>query len=96
MQLLRPEDFDPWVGRKIRVSTVPSAVEVMLDRVERRPALRFGDLREPFSLFFQSPMDVYLLDATYRFDCGKGGPHDLYISQLMPMGGCRRYQAVFS
>ncbi|UYY57370.1 DUF6916 family protein [Sphingomonas sp. S2-65] len=97
MPLLTPEDFEPWVGRRVRVSTVPQAVEVTLERIERRPALAPGlDFREPFSLFFDAPAGVYLLDATYEFDCGKGGPHAIHITQLVPSATLRHYQAVFN
>lgn len=97
MPLLTPEDFEPWIGRKVRVSTVPRPVEVTLERIERRAALSAQlDFREPFSLFFHAPADVYLLDETYEFDCGKGGPHPIFITQLSPSDGHRHYQAVFS
>lgn len=96
MELLTPEDFEPWVGRDVRVNTIPQPVEVRLERIERRPPLRGLDTREPFSLFFEAPGSVYLLDATYEFDCGKGGPHEIFITQLMPSGGRRHYQAVFA
>ena len=36
MRLLAPEDFEPWVGRKVRVNTPPKPVEVTLERIERR------------------------------------------------------------
>lgn len=97
MYLLKPEDFESWVGRKVRINTLPASIEVTLDRIERRPAFAAGlDFREPFSLFFTSPMDVYLLDATYEFDCGRGGPHNILITQLAPLRNMRNYQAVFA
>ncbi|AXJ95437.1 MULTISPECIES: DUF6916 family protein [unclassified Sphingomonas] len=97
MHLLCPEDFDAWVGRQVRVETVPQPIEVTLQRVARAPRLAPEiDFREPFSLFFESPRDVMLLDGTYRFDCGQGGPHDIYITQLHPTATHRVYQAVFN
>lgn len=97
MRLLTPEDFEPWVGRKVRVNTVPNSVEITLERIERRSALKgLLDVREPFSLYFESPFNVYLMDATYEFDCGKGGPHNIFITQLQPFEATRTYQAVFS
>lgn len=97
MPLLTPEDFEPWVGRTVRVSTVPHPVEITLERIERRGPLSAQlDFREPFSLFFHAPANVYLLDDTYQFDCGKGGPHDIFITQLSPSHGHRHYQAIFS
>jgi hypothetical protein len=95
MHLMTPEDFEPWVGHKVRINTIPQPVEVTLVRLERRPLFP-GAEREPFSLFFESPEDVYLLDATYEFDCGRGGPYAILISQLRPKPGRRIYQAVFS
>ncbi len=96
MHLLTPEDFEPWVGKKVRVNTVPNAIEVTLERIERRPALIGIDVRQPFSLFFDSPAAVVLMDTTYEFDCGKGGPHNIHITQLRPSQTQRHYQAVFS
>ena len=95
MALMTPEDFDPWVGRAVRVNTVPAPVEVLLTRVERHKVFP-GAFREPFSLFFESAQAVYLLDATYEFDCGRGGPHTIHISQLRRPPGPRLYQAVFN
>lgn len=97
MHLLKPEDFEPWVGRKVRINTLPHPVEVTLERIERRPTLARGvDFREPFSLFFDAPAHVRLLDMTYEFDCGRGGPHNIFIAQLQPSATTRHYQAVFS
>lgn len=95
--LLTPEDFEPWVGRKVRINTLPEPVEVTLERVERRAPFRgIYDCREPFSLFFDAPAHVYLIDTSYEFDCGKGGPHEIYITQLQPSANARHYQAVFT
>lgn len=95
MGLMTPEDFEPWVGRPVRVNTVPEPVEVLLARIERH-TIRSGAVREPFSLYFESPETVWLLDASYEFDCGRGGPHTINISQLQPSPGRRLYQAVFN
>lgn len=97
MRLLAPEDFEPWVGRAVRVNTLPKPVEVMLERIERQPKFARGhDHREPFSLFFASALDVYLLDTAYEFDCGRGGPYSFVIAQLVPSQTRRHYQAVFA
>lgn len=96
MRLLTPEDFEPWVGKKVRVNTIPNPVEVTLERIERRPALIGFDVRAPFSLFFDSHFNIVLMDTTYEFDCGKGGPHKIHITQLQPSATQRYYQAVFS
>jgi len=97
MYLLTPEDFDPWVGRKVRINTLPQPIELTLQRIERLPPLRRGvDFREPFSLFFDGPLGAYLLDMEYEFDCGRGGPHTLFIVQLQPTATSRHYQAAFS
>ncbi|MDQ0250140.1 hypothetical protein J2W22_002204 [Sphingomonas kyeonggiensis] len=93
---LTPEDFEPWVGRKVRLSTIPEPVEITLASIQRRPALIGIDVRPPFSLFFEAPLEVYLLDNTYEMDCGKGGPHAILITQLQPLPDRRIYQAVFS
>ncbi|NEW88480.1 MULTISPECIES: DUF6916 family protein [Rhodopseudomonas] len=95
MYLMKPEDFEPWVGRSVRIATVPEPVELTLVRLQRKPVF-IGAEREPFSLFFESPEDIYLLDAAYEFDCGRGGPYTILISQLQPKNGRRRYQAVFN
>jgi hypothetical protein len=97
MHLMTPEDFLPWVGRTVKVNTLPKAVEVRLDRVEVTPRLAPGlDFRQPFSLFFEAPLDVVLLDLAYEFDCGRGGPHSIFISQKPPLRDRRVYQAVFA
>lgn len=93
---LGPEDFEPWVGRKVRVNTIPEPVEVTLARIMQRNRLIGIDVRPPFSLFFEAPLEVYLLDGTYDFDCGKGGPHAILITQLQPLADRRQYEAVFS
>lgn len=95
MYLMKPEDFEPWIGREVRVATVPEPVELTLVRLQRMPFF-VGAEREPFSLFFESPAEVSLIDAAYEFDCGRGGPYTILISQLQPRGGRRHYQAVFS
>lgn len=96
MYLPTPEDFLPWVGKSVRIATIPQPVEVTLLRIDRKPHL-LNEFREPFTLIFQSPESVYLLDETYEMDCGKNGPHNIYISQLQPRPGePRLYQAVFS
>ncbi|WP_314372370.1 DUF6916 family protein [Sphingomonas paucimobilis] len=97
MRLMTPEDFLPWVGKTVKVNTLPEAVEVRLDRVETTPRLPGGlDFRQPFSLFFEAPMNVVLLDLAYEFDCGRGGPHSIFISQRPPLRDRRVYQAVFN
>ena len=97
MGLLTPEDFEPWVGRKVRVNTVPEPVEVVLDHIETLPRLAGSlDIRLPFSLYFKSALGVYLLDDNYEFDCGKGGPYTIYITQLVPQADARVYQAAFN
>ncbi|BAS00675.1 hypothetical protein BV133_3081 [Blastochloris viridis] len=95
VDMLTPEDFEPWVGRAVRVATIPQPVELTLVRLKRRSKYP-GIPREPFSLYFESPDSVYLIDATYEFDCGRGGPHFITISQLIPQPGRRIYQAVFN
>jgi hypothetical protein len=95
MYLMTPEDFEPWVGRAVRVDTQPEPIEVTLARVQRKQA-HPGIEREPFILYFESDWEIYLLDDTYQFDCGRGGPYLLHISQLQPKGNRRTYQAVFS
>ncbi|RYY15332.1 MAG: hypothetical protein EON55_06570 [Alphaproteobacteria bacterium] len=96
MYLPTPDDFAPWVGRSVRLATVPAPVEITLLRIDRSQRL-LNAFREPFVLIFESPEDVLLLDETYAMDCGRNGPHAIYISQLHPRPGQpRRYQAVFS
>ncbi|WP_299804810.1 hypothetical protein [Tardiphaga sp.] len=45
------------------MATVPELVELTLVRLQRKP-LFVGAEREPFSLFFESSEEVYLLDAS--------------------------------
>ncbi len=95
MYLMTPEDFEPWVGKAVRVDAAPEPVEVTLVKVERHEVYK-GSYWEPFSLFFESPEEVYLLNEAYRFDCGRGGPYTILIAQLQPSPGRRTYQAVFN
>lgn len=95
MRLMTPEDFEPWVGKMVRIATAPQPVEVKLARLQRRKWAG-QDFREPFSLFFEAPDTVYLLDMVYEFDCGRGGPYSIFITQLQPQPGKRVYQAVFN
>lgn len=97
MRLLEPEDFQAWVGKKVKVNTAPIAVEVTLQRIEVTPRYSQAlDFRQPFSLFFEAPLNVVLLDLAYEFDCGRGGPHSIFISQCHPLPNARIYQAVFA
>lgn len=97
MHLLTPDDFAPWVGRAVKVNTLPEAVELRLDRIETMPRLGPGlDFRQPFTLFFHAPLAVVLLDLAYEFDCGRGGPHSIFITQCPPLRDRRVYQAVFN
>ena len=96
MLTLKPEDFEPWVGRKVRVGTLPEPVEITLARVQRRGPSPILDVREPFSLFFESPIEAYLVDGSYEIDCGKNGPHEILITQLQPQPDRRVYEAVFN
>lgn len=96
MRLLTPEDFEPWVGRPVRINTLPRPVEVLLARIERMPRLAGLDIRDRFSLMFEAPLNVMLMDAAYEFDCGRGGPYQIHINQLIPTPQARRYQAIFT
>jgi hypothetical protein len=96
MLTLKPEDFEPWVGKKVRVSTLPEPVELVLSHIERSAVMPGADFREPFILFFDGPPSVYLIDATYEFDCGRGGPYEINISQMPPTPKMRHYQAIFN
>ncbi len=97
MHLLEPEDFRAWVGKKVKVNTAPEPVEVTLQRIEVTPRLpQAMDFRQPFSLFFEAPLDVFLLDLPYEFDCGRGGPHSIFVSQRQPLPNARIYQAIFN
>jgi hypothetical protein len=93
---LTAEDFEPWVGRKVRVGTIPEPVEITLASIMRRNRPLGIDVRPPFSLLFEAPLEVYLIDGTYEFDCGKGGPHAILITQLQPLADRRQYEAVFN
>ncbi len=95
MYLMTPEDFEPWVGKAVRVDTQPEPVEVTLVRVKRLPAYP-ESFREPFVLIFECPIEIYLLDMTYVFDCGRGGPYSIHIAQLRPEPNKRIYHALFN
>ncbi len=93
--LMTPEDFEPWVGKAVKVDTTPQPIEMTLTRIKRLPVYP-GSHREPFVLHFECPFEIYLLDMTYKFDCGRGGPYDILISQMRPDASRRYYHAVFN
>jgi len=95
MRLMTPEDFEPWVGKMVRIATAPQPIEVKLARLQRSK-WNAQDFRAPFTLLFEAPDYVYLLDMAYEFDCGHGGPYSIFITQLQPQPGKRFYQAVFN
>jgi hypothetical protein len=95
MYLPTPEDFEPWVGRNVRVEAQPYSIEVRLVRIERLKILP-NALRDPYILIFESDWNLELQDNAYLFDCGRGGPYRILISQLQPKGPRRTYQAVFN
>jgi hypothetical protein len=96
MRLVTPEDFEPWLGRPVRIDSAPRPIELLLARIDRMPPIVGADFREPFSILFEAPWSVFLLDATYAFDCGRGGPYAFHVTQVIPRGRTRRYQAVFT
>ena len=63
MKLPTPEDFEPWVGKVVRVLTVPEPVEVRLLRLHRKAHL-VNEFREPFTHIIGSPETDNLLEAT--------------------------------
>jgi hypothetical protein len=95
MYLMKPEDFEPWVGKAVRVDTQPEQIEVTLTRIKRMPVYP-GAHRAPFVLYFECPTEIYLLDMAYTFDCGRGGPYSIHIAQLRPEGNRRVYHAMFN
>jgi hypothetical protein len=95
MYLMMPEDFEPWVGRNVRISAEPEPVEVVLTGIQRLKVYK-ESYRQPFVLIFESDERIFLLDESYEFDCGRGGPYTILISQLQPKAGRRFYQAVFN
>jgi hypothetical protein len=96
MRLMTPEDFEPWVGKKVRVNTAPHPVEILLARVQRLKPIIGADFREPFELLFEAPWNVVLLDDSYECDCGHGGPYLIHMTQILPKQQTRRYQALFT
>lgn len=97
MHLLTPEDFRSWVGRTVKVNTLPTAIEIKLDRIEITPRFSAAlDHRQPFTLIFEAPLNVMLLDLPYEMDCGRGGPHSIFISQKPPLRDRRIYEAIFN
>ncbi len=93
---MTPEDFEPWVGRKVRINTAPRPVEIVLARLRRLQPIIGADFREPFELTFEAPWHVILMDDNYECDCGRGGPYRIHLSQILPKGEVRRYQALFA
>ncbi len=95
MRLMAAEDFAPWVGKPVRVETHPHSIEMMLVEIERLPR-GAGLEREPYILYFETDRTIIVQDASYLFDCGRGGPYMIHISRMAPVGARQRYQAVFA
>lgn len=97
MKLLNASDFQSWLGQKVQVTAIPKNIFPTLCHIDcDYQAIRGLEYRQPFRLIFRSEMPEYLIDGNYEFDCGNGGPHIIFISQLVPRDGFRFYQAVFS
>lgn len=95
MKLLNPDDFSPWIGKQVRVQTHPHPIEMTLVEIETLQ-ITPGLHREPYILYFEADWNIIVQDASYLFDCGRGGPYMIYISRMHSSGRRRRYQAVFA
>lgn len=97
MRLLDASDFEAWVGKRIRVTAVPNNASVVLEHIEKSLSpIVIDGFRQAFTLIFSSAFDQHLIDGSYEFDCGTGGPHVIFVSQLQPVGNTRFYQAIFN
>jgi hypothetical protein len=97
MRLLEASDFEAWVGKRIQVTAVPNNVCVVLDHIEKGLApIVIDGFRQSFTLIFRSTFDQQLIDGSYEFDCGVGGPHVIFVSQIQPIGNDLFYQAIFN
>jgi hypothetical protein len=72
MYLMKPEDFEPWVGRTVRTNTITLA---RLERkpvflgAERKPSVPFGHRRVPA----QAPLRLPRLDFCDSTGSGERG-----------------------
>ncbi|MDQ1159558.1 hypothetical protein QE385_003955 [Sphingomonas sp. SORGH_AS 950] len=97
MRLLDASDFEAWVGKRVQVTAVPKNASVVLDHIEKNAhPIAIDGFRQPFTLIFSSTLDQNMIDGSYEFDCGIGGPHVIFISQLQQIGNSRWYQAIFN
>ena len=94
MRLMTADDFRPWLGRQVKVETAPYPIEMTLVEIEDLK-IAPGMEREPYILYFETDWHIEVQDASYLFDCGRGGPYMIHISQMSWPGPRRRYQAVF-
>ncbi|MFX8797796.1 hypothetical protein ABTM57_20960, partial [Acinetobacter baumannii] len=69
--------------------------EMMLVEVEHLSRVA-GLERAPYIPYFETDMNIIVQDASYLFDCVRGGPYMIYISRMAPTGPRQRYQAVFA
>lgn len=74
IRLATPADFEPRVGRKVRLNTAPRPVELVLAQVRRMAPIIIAeaiapatgaDFRQPFELLFEAPWHVLLQDDSY-------------------------------
>ena len=65
-----------------------------LAQVEEHPASAPG--YETFSLFFEGPPEAALEQATYELESDRFGVQAMFLVPVTPVGGRRRYEAVFN
>jgi hypothetical protein len=54
------------------------------------------DIRAPFSLVFEGPVDRIMPQGIYRLEHEQLTPLELFVVPLAPENGNARYQAIFS
>ena len=97
-ELLKPDDFTPYVDRVFRVRNGGHALT--LTAVEQRRLESWEtqmQLREPFNLIFRGPMGDVLRAGLYTLDVEDGPAFELYVIPIhTPARDRQNYQAAFN
>jgi hypothetical protein len=96
--LLTPATFEPHVGTEFTIDVGGgTAIQTLLDSVQRHPPRTHGDRTEPFSLTFVGPRDKPLPQATYSLEHSELGSLEIFLVPIGPNAdGQPRYEAVFN
>ena len=91
------ETFAGREGETFSIQFADATLDLTLASVERSPE-PWGrtDMREPFSLAFDGPLEHVLPQQIWPLDHDEIGRLDVFLVPLGPAGDAARYEAVFT